>query len=109
MSKFFIEHPILANVIAIITILLGAVCLLRLPVAEYPEIVPPTIRVSTNYPGASADVVASTVGIPIEQGVNGFRFPLDSFGEMCVAKALRSEQDLPAAQTLASAARSTAR
>ena len=71
MSKFFIEHPILANVIAIITILLGAVCLLRLPVAEYPEIVPPTIRVSTNYPGASADVVASTVGIPIEQGVNG--------------------------------------
>src|SRR6516225_5483773 len=71
MSKFFIEHPILANVIAIITILLGAVCRLRLPVAEYPEIVPPTIRVSTNYPGASADVVANTVGIPIEQGVNG--------------------------------------
>ena len=71
MSKFFIEHPILANVIAIITMLLGAVCLLRLPVAEYPEIVPPTIRVSTSYPGASADVVAATVGIPIEQGVNG--------------------------------------
>src|SRR5499425_501840 len=71
MSKFFIEHPILANVIAIITILLGAVCLLRLPVAEYPEIVPPTIRVSASYPGASANVVATTVGIPIEQGVNG--------------------------------------
>ena len=71
MSKFFIEHPILANVIAIITILLGAICLLTLPVAEYPEIVPPTIRVSTNYPGASADVVATTVGIPVEQGVNG--------------------------------------
>ena len=71
MSKFFIEHPILANVIAIITILLGAVCLLTLPVAEYPEIVPPTIRVSTTYPGASADVVGTTVGIPIEQGVNG--------------------------------------
>jgi hydrophobic/amphiphilic exporter-1 (mainly G- bacteria), HAE1 family len=70
-SKFFIERPILANVIAIITILLGAVCLLRLPVAEYPEIVPPTIQVSTSYPGASADVVATTVGIPIEQGVNG--------------------------------------
>ena len=68
MSKFFIEHPILANVIAIITIILGAVCLLRLPVAQYPAIVPPTIRVSTTYPGASADVVATTVGIPIEQG-----------------------------------------
>src|SRR5262245_7168752 len=71
MSKFFIEHPILSNVIAIITVLLGAVCLLRLPVAEYPEIVPPTIRVNTTYPGASADVVATTVGIPLEQGVNG--------------------------------------
>jgi hydrophobic/amphiphilic exporter-1 (mainly G- bacteria), HAE1 family len=71
LSRFFIERPIFANVIAVITILLGAVCLLRLPVAEYPEIVPPTIRVSTSYPGASANVVASTVGIPLEQGVNG--------------------------------------
>ncbi|HTY54717.1 MAG TPA: efflux RND transporter permease subunit, partial [Candidatus Binataceae bacterium] len=71
MSKFFIERPILANVIAIVTIVLGAVCLLDLPISEYPEIVPPTIRVSTNYPGASAEVVAATVGIPIEQGVNG--------------------------------------
>src|SRR5262249_25011804 len=70
-SKFFIERPILANVIAVITVLLGVVCLLRLPVAEYPEIVPPTIRVNTTYPGASAAVVATTVGIPIEQGVNG--------------------------------------
>ncbi len=71
MSKFFIERPILSNVIAIVTIVLGLVCLLRLPVAEYPEIVPPTIRVSTNYPGASAEVVADTVAIPIEQAVNG--------------------------------------
>ena len=71
MSKFFIERPILANVIAIITIVLGLVCLINLPVAQYPDIVPPTIRVTTNYPGASADVVAATVGIPLEQGVNG--------------------------------------
>jgi HAE1 family hydrophobic/amphiphilic exporter-1 len=71
LSRFFIERPILSNVIAIITIVLGLVCLLRLPVAEYPEIVPPTIRVSTNYPGASAETVASTVAIPIEQTVNG--------------------------------------
>src|SRR5215467_468165 len=49
MSKFFIERPILANVIAIITILLGAVCLYNLPVAQYPQIVPPTIQVSTSY------------------------------------------------------------
>jgi HAE1 family hydrophobic/amphiphilic exporter-1 len=70
-SRFFIERPILANVIAIVTIVLGVVCLLRLPVAEYPNIVPPTIQVSTNYPGASAAVVAATVGIPIEQAING--------------------------------------
>ncbi|HEY1851961.1 MAG TPA: efflux RND transporter permease subunit [Candidatus Binataceae bacterium] len=71
MSKFFIERPILANVIAIVTIVLGLVCLINLPVAQYPNIVPPTIRVSTSYPGASADVIATTVGIPLEQGVNG--------------------------------------
>src|SRR6516164_10035365 len=71
MSKFFIERPILANVIAIITILLGAVCLYSLPVAQYPQIVPPTIQVTTNYSGASAEIVADTVGIPIEQAVNG--------------------------------------
>jgi len=71
MSKFFIERPIFANVIAIIIVLLGAVCLLNLPVAQYPNIVPPTIQVTTNYTGASTDVIASTVGIPIEQAVNG--------------------------------------
>jgi len=70
-SRFFIERPILSNVIAIIIVLLGLVCLLNLPVAQYPEIVPPTIQVRTNYPGASAEIVATTVGIPIEQGVNG--------------------------------------
>src|SRR5579885_2448775 len=71
MSKFFIERPILANVIAIITMLLGAVCLYNLPVAQYPQIVPPTIQVSTTYTGANAETVADTVGIPIEQAVNG--------------------------------------
>ncbi|MGE5442054.1 MAG: efflux RND transporter permease subunit, partial [Bacteroidota bacterium] len=71
MSKFFIEHPIFANVIAIITMILGAVCIINLPIAQYPEITPPTIQVSTSYPGASAEVVANTIGIPIEQAVNG--------------------------------------
>src|ERR1051325_1766563 len=71
MSKFFIERPVLANVIAIITVLLGAVCLYSLPVAQYPRIVPPTIQVTTNFAGASAETVASTVGIPIEHSVNG--------------------------------------
>jgi len=71
MSKFFIEHPIFANVIAIITILLGGVCILNLPIAQYPDITPPTIQVTTSYPGASAEIVAKTIGIPIEQAVNG--------------------------------------
>ena len=70
-SKFFIERPILANVIAIITILLGAISLFNLPVSKYPNIVPPTIQVTTLYPGASAETIGKTVGIPIEQAVNG--------------------------------------
>jgi len=70
-SKFFIERPIFANVIAIVTIILGLVSLLNLPIAQYPNIVPPTIQVVTRYPGASAEIIARTVGIPIEEGVNG--------------------------------------
>jgi HAE1 family hydrophobic/amphiphilic exporter-1 len=70
-STYFIDRPIFANVIAIVTMLVGLVCLYRLPVAQYPDIVPPTIQVTTSYPGASAQVVAETVGIPIEQAVNG--------------------------------------
>jgi HAE1 family hydrophobic/amphiphilic exporter-1 len=70
-SRFFIERPILANVIAIIVVVLGLASLFTLPVAQYPQIVPPTIQVTTTYPGASAEVVATTVGIPLEQAVNG--------------------------------------
>lgn len=71
MSKFFIERPVLANVMAIVIVLLGVVCMYILPVSEYPNIVPPTIQVTTHYPGASAATVANTVAIPIEQQVNG--------------------------------------
>jgi len=70
-SRFFIQRPIFANVIAVIFIIIGFVCLYRLPVSQYPQIVPPTIQVSTRYPGASAEVIAATVGAPIEQAVNG--------------------------------------
>jgi HAE1 family hydrophobic/amphiphilic exporter-1 len=70
-SQYFVERPIFANVIAIITVILGLVCFENLPVAQYPPIVPPTIQVTTLYPGASAEVVANTVGIPIEQAING--------------------------------------
>src|SRR5208283_1981581 len=70
-SRFFIERPIFANVIAVITIVIGLVFLFSLPVAQYPQITPPTIQVTTSYPGASAEVVAQTIGVPIEQAVNG--------------------------------------
>src|SRR3954462_5914247 len=70
-SRFFIERPIFANVIALVTILLGAISAWRLPVEQYPQITPPTVRVTTNYPGANAEVVANTVAAPIETQVNG--------------------------------------
>jgi HAE1 family hydrophobic/amphiphilic exporter-1 len=70
-SRFFIERPIFANVIALVTVLIGAVFIYGLPIAQYPEIVPPTIQVSTRYPGASAEVVAATIGVPLEQAING--------------------------------------
>ena len=70
-SKFFIERPILANVIAILTVVIGAVAVFALPVAQYPNVVPPTVQVTTRYPGASARTVIDTVALPIEQQVNG--------------------------------------
>src|SRR5437764_10789173 len=70
-SRFFIERPILANVIAYVTVLIGAVTLFLLPVEQYPQLAPPTVQVSTNYPGADANVLSDTVAAPIEQEVNG--------------------------------------
>ncbi|MBN8982286.1 MAG: efflux RND transporter permease subunit, partial [Rhizobiales bacterium] len=70
-SKFFIERPVLSNVIALLMILIGAVALFNLPVAQYPDVVPPTVQVTTRYPGASAKTVIDTVALPIEQQVNG--------------------------------------
>jgi hydrophobic/amphiphilic exporter-1 (mainly G- bacteria), HAE1 family len=70
-SKYFIEHPVLANVLALVTVLIGAVALFALPVAQYPDVVPPTVQVTTRYPGANARTVADTVALPIEEQVNG--------------------------------------
>jgi HAE1 family hydrophobic/amphiphilic exporter-1 len=70
-SKYFIERPVLANVIAILTLVIGIAALWRLPVAQYPDVVPPTVQVTTRYPGASARTVIDTVALPIEQQVNG--------------------------------------
>src|ERR1041384_7135348 len=70
-SHFFIDRPIFAAVVSIVFVILGAVSFARLPVAQYPEIAPPIINVTGQYPGASADVVSSTVAAPIEQQING--------------------------------------
>lgn len=70
-SRFFIDRPILASVPSIIITLLGLAAVFSLPVAQYPEVTPPTVRVSCTYPGASAEVVADTVAAPIEQQING--------------------------------------
>jgi multidrug efflux pump subunit AcrB len=70
-SKFFIDRPIFASVLSIMVTLAGAVSLSSLPVAQYPDITPPTVEVAAVYPGANAQVVADTVAAPIEQQVNG--------------------------------------
>ena len=70
-SKFFIERPVLANVLAIVIVLIGSVSLFTLPVAQYPNIVPPTVQVTTNYPGASAMTIINEVALPVELQVNG--------------------------------------
>ncbi len=71
MVKFFINRPIFATVLALIMVVAGLVTLHILPIAQYPEITPPTVEVSAVYPGANAETVAQTVGLPIEQQVNG--------------------------------------
>src|SRR5215213_1246371 len=70
-SRYFIDRPVLANVLAILMIVIGAVALYSLPVAQYPDITPPTVQVQTRYPGASARTVVDTIALPIEQQVNG--------------------------------------
>lgn len=70
-SRFFIERPVLANVLALVFVLIGGVALIKLPVAQYPNVVPPTVQVTTLYPGASARTLIDTVALPIEQQVNG--------------------------------------
>lgn len=70
-SKFFIERPVLSNVLSIVIVLIGLVAMVSLPIAQYPNVVPPTVSVTTSYPGASAETLVDTVALPIEQQVNG--------------------------------------
>src|SRR4051795_10449887 len=70
-SKYFIDRPVLANVLAILMIVIGAVSLWSMPVAQYPDVTPPTVQVTTRYPGASARTMGDTVARPIEQQATG--------------------------------------
>ena len=70
-SKVFIDRPIFASVLSILIVLVGSIAYLTLPIAQYPEVAPPTIVVRASYPGASPEVIAETVATPIEQEVNG--------------------------------------
>jgi multidrug efflux pump len=71
MSRFFIDRPIFAAVLSIVIVIVGVVAVVKLPIAQYPEVAPPTITVTANYPGANALDVAENVATPIEQEVNG--------------------------------------
>jgi hydrophobic/amphiphilic exporter-1 (mainly G- bacteria), HAE1 family len=70
-AKFFIDRPVLANVIAILMVILGLVAMFGLPVSQYPDVVPPSIQVTARYPGANAETIVRDVALPIEQKVNG--------------------------------------
>jgi multidrug efflux pump len=70
-AHFFIERPVFACVLSIVTIIVGAIAIFTLPIAQYPEIAPPTVTVTANYPGANAKTVAETVATPIEEQING--------------------------------------
>ncbi|MGE5147222.1 MAG: efflux RND transporter permease subunit, partial [Candidatus Eiseniibacteriota bacterium] len=105
-SHFFIDRPIFAAVISIIITLIGAVAYFSLPVAQYPEIAPPSISVTASYPGASAEIVAKTVATPLEQEVNGVDNMLymtsqsTSDGAMALAVTFKLGTNLDTAQVL---------
>ncbi|WP_367155599.1 efflux RND transporter permease subunit [Methylomonas sp. HYX-M1] len=105
-SHFFIDRPIFAAVLSIVIVLVGALALIDLPIAQYPQIAPPTVVVSASYPGANAQVVADTVATPIEQEVNGVEDMLymssqsTNSGNMSLTIAFKPGADLDKAQVL---------
>src|ERR1700754_5329689 len=70
-SKYFIDRPVFAGVLSVIILLAGVIALAKLPTAEYPEVVPPSVVVRAQYPGANPKVIAETVASPIEERING--------------------------------------
>ena len=105
-THLFIDRPILATVISVFLTLIGLGALVVLPVAQYPEIVPPTVQVTTSYPGASAQVVSQTVATPLEQEINGVENMIymssqsTGDGKLTITVTFRIGTDLNVAQML---------
>ena len=106
LTHFFIDHPRFATVLSIFVTLLGFGALFILPVAQYPEVVPPTVQITTSYPGASAETVAKTVATPLEQEINGVENMLymgsqsTGDGKLTITVTFRIGTDLNVAQML---------
>src|SRR5690348_4414466 len=71
LAQYFVERPILAGVLSVLIVIAGAISLFKLPIGEYPEVVPPTVVVRASYPGANPKVIAATVATPLEEQING--------------------------------------
>ena len=106
LGRLSVNQPILAMVLSIVLLIVGAIAYRTLPVAEYPEVVPPTVVVTAQYPGASAQTISDTVAAPIEQQINGVEDMLymysqaTSNGQLTITITFKLGTDLDKAQVL---------